>query len=128
MIYNATPNERTGKLSPNQMYGIEEPLYFTGMGAKLKFGAAVVFETPIAAPLGSMQSRGEYGVLLGPDENHGKHGYRILCRYKGEKGHVSRIAVAANMKVLPFVAYTIPDLRFNRHYSPGPDATLQEIL
>ena len=24
--------------------------YFTGMGAKLKFGAAVVFETPIAAP------------------------------------------------------------------------------
>jgi hypothetical protein len=27
MIYNATPNERTGKLSPNQMYGVEEPLY-----------------------------------------------------------------------------------------------------
>jgi len=65
MIYNATPNERTGKLLPNQMYGIEKPLYFTGMEAKLKFGAAVVFETPIAAPLGSMQARGEYGVLLG---------------------------------------------------------------
>jgi len=26
------------------------------------------------------------------------------------------------MKVLPFMANTIPDLRFNRHYSPGPDA------
>ena len=82
------------------MHSIEKPLYFTGMGAKLKFGASVVFESPIAAPLDSMQARGEFGVLLGPDENHEKHGYRILCRYKGEKGHVSRIAVAANMKGL----------------------------
>ena len=77
-------------------------MYLTGMGAKLKFGTLIVFETPEPAPLGSIQARGEYGVLLGPDEDHGKHGYKVLCMYKGQKHMQSRFTVAANMKGLPF--------------------------
>jgi hypothetical protein len=61
-------------------------------------------------------------VLLGPDENHGKHGYKVLCMYKGQKHMQSRITVAANMKGLPFKSHIIPGLAFNKMYSPEPDA------
>jgi hypothetical protein len=119
--YYNTPNFRSGGKSPNEVHGEDKPLYLTGMGAKLKFGTLIAFETPEQTPLGSMQARDECGVLLGPDED--QHGYKVLGIYKGQKHMQSRIMVATNMKGLQFKSHIIPGLAFNKMYSPEPDAS-----
>jgi hypothetical protein len=123
IAHNNGPNHRSGALTPRQMVGDFAPLHLEGKGAQLKFGALVQFEVSDHAPVGSMKARAEFGVLLGPDQTHGRHGYRILCKYKGTRDG-DRITVRSNIVGLPSQSHMIEGFLFNKDYSP-PEREVQ---